>query len=382
MMAAGGSGVRFVHTSDWQLGMTRHFLEGEAQARYAGARLDAVRALGALAAERGCDFVVVAGDVFDSNLLSSQTVRRALDVLGDIAVPVFLLPGNHDALNAATIYRSPMFEAECPPNVHVLDGARAEVVAPGVELIAAPLTSNAPLTDPTAATLAGLAADGTVRILVGHGQVDVLAPEATDPAAIRLAALEEAIERGVVHYVALGDRHSRLAVGATGRVHYSGSPEVTDFRDSAAGDVLVVDIAAGGAVTVEEARVGRWRFLDWTHDVGHPDDIATLDAELAAIREADRTVVRHALKGTLTLADHAALQDVLDRHADRLAGLFEWAAFTDLAVHCAEAELAEWGATGYVGSAVAELRAAAVGDDACAGDALALLYRLSRTGTR
>ena len=33
-MAAGGSAVRFVHTSDWQLGMTRHFLKGEAQARY------------------------------------------------------------------------------------------------------------------------------------------------------------------------------------------------------------------------------------------------------------------------------------------------------------------------------------------------------------
>ena len=33
--------VRFPHTSDWQLGMTRHFLEGEAQARYSAARIDA-----------------------------------------------------------------------------------------------------------------------------------------------------------------------------------------------------------------------------------------------------------------------------------------------------------------------------------------------------
>ena len=36
-VAPSATGVRFLHTSDWQLGMTRHFLQGEAQARYAGA---------------------------------------------------------------------------------------------------------------------------------------------------------------------------------------------------------------------------------------------------------------------------------------------------------------------------------------------------------
>lgn len=384
-MAGQGTGVRFLHTSDWQLGMTRHFLEGEAQARYAGARLDAVRAIGALVRERGCDFVVVAGDVFDSNLLSSQTVRRALDVLGAVAAPVYLLPGNHDAYNAATIYRSAVFQRECPPNVHVLADPSGRCcgtpVAAGVELVAAPLTSNAPLHDPTAEAIAGLVSDGTRRILVGHGQVDVLAPDAPSPAAIRLAALEEAIEAQAIHYVALGDRHSRLALGSTGRIHYSGSPEVTDFRDTAAGDVLIVDLGPDGTVATEPVRVGRWRFLDWTHNVEHADDVETLDAELSGLPDADRTVVRHALIGTLTLAENAALQLVLERHADRLAGCFPWPAYTDLAVCCAEEDLAGLGTAGYLGAAVAELRRAAP-DEPRAGDALALLYRLARVGAR
>lgn len=380
-MSVRESGVRFLHTSDWQLGMTRHFLQGEAQARYAGARLDAVRALGELVRGHACDFVIVAGDVFDSNLLSSQTVRRALDVLAGIAAPVYLLPGNHDAYNAATVYRTAVFTRECPPNVHVLAEPVMTTVIPGVELIAAPLTTNAPLGDPTAAALATVTADGTLRILVGHGQVDVLSPDTPGPAAIRLAALETAIEAGAVHYVALGDRHSRLDVGATGRVHYSGSPEVTDFRDSAAGDVLVVDLAPDGAVTTEPVRVGRWRFLDWTHHVTGSDDIETLDAELAALADADRTVVRHALIGTLTLADNATLQEVLDRHADRLAGCFAWEANTDLMICYETEDLAGLGVAGYVGEAVAELRRAAQTESG-AGDALALLYRLARTGAR
>lgn len=379
-MATGG-GVRFVHTSDWQLGMTRHFLAGEAQARYAGARLDAVRAMGDLVRDRGCDFVVVAGDVFDSNLLSTQTVRRALDALSSFGVPVYLLPGNHDALDASTIYRSEVFVAECPPGVQVLDGAGPVPVASGVELIAAPLTSRAPLTDPTAAPLEGVEADGTRRILVAHGQVDVLDPDGGGPAAIRLARLEEALGSGAVHYVALGDRHSRLDVGRSGMVHYSGSPEVTAFRDRRPGEVLVVDLPVQGPARVEPVHVGAWRFVDVGRDVCTADDVASLDEELSSLPAADRTVVRYALTGTLSLSDHAALQEVLSRHADRFAALFEWAQQTDLVVYVAGGELSDLGVSGFVGAAVRRLGEQA-GDDARAGDALALLYRLARTGTR
>ncbi len=47
----GGAEMRFVHTADWQLGMTRYFLNGEAQPRYSAARRDVVAGLGPLAAE-------------------------------------------------------------------------------------------------------------------------------------------------------------------------------------------------------------------------------------------------------------------------------------------------------------------------------------------
>jgi DNA repair exonuclease SbcCD nuclease subunit len=68
--------MRFVHTADWQLGMTRHFLNGEAQPRYSAARRDVVAGLGALVAETGAEFVVVAGDVFEDNHLAPQVVSK------------------------------------------------------------------------------------------------------------------------------------------------------------------------------------------------------------------------------------------------------------------------------------------------------------------
>lgn len=62
--------MRFLHTADWQLGMTRHFLAGDAQPRYSAARRDAVAGLKALAADVGAEFVVVA--VTSSNTISSR----------------------------------------------------------------------------------------------------------------------------------------------------------------------------------------------------------------------------------------------------------------------------------------------------------------------
>lgn len=137
---------------------------------------------------------------------------------------VYLLPGNHDPLDAASVYTSELFLAEKPANVHVLDTAGRHRVAPGVELVAVPWRSKAPTHDLVAEQLAGLPADGTRRIVVAHGGVDMLDPDPTKPALIALEAVEDAIDRGAIHYVALGDKHSRTQVGSSGRVWYSGAP--------------------------------------------------------------------------------------------------------------------------------------------------------------
>ena len=152
--------MKFLHTADWQLGMTRHFLDTEAQSRYSAARRDAVAALGRLARETGAEFVVVAGDVFDANQLAPKVVSQALEAMRAIEVPVYLLPGNHDPLDASSVYTSKLFVDECPDNVTVLDRAGVWDVRPGVQIVAAPWRSKKPTDDLTAAPLADVEADG------------------------------------------------------------------------------------------------------------------------------------------------------------------------------------------------------------------------------
>lgn len=372
--------VRFVHTGDWQLGMTRHFLSTEAQARFADARLQAVRTIGRVAREHDAAFVVVCGDVFESNHVDRQVVVRALEALGACPVPVYLLPGNHDPLDAGSVYRSPTFTAHRPPGVVVLDGQDAVEPCAGVALHAAPWRSKRPLADLVAQACAGLGPPGpTVRIVVAHGAVDAFSHGRDDPAAIGLRAVEETIATGALHYLALGDRHSLTDVGSTGRVWYAGAPEPTDYDEVAPGHVALVDVDVD-AVTVTPCPVGTWRFDCRSADLNGAADVAALAAELGELDDKERTVVQLRLAGTLGLRDHADLTAMLDHHRDLLAALETPPQHTQLAVLPDHADFAAMDLVGFAATALDDLRAAAGSDDEAAPvarDALALLYRLS-----
>ncbi|OHV04355.1 metallophosphoesterase family protein [Mycobacterium talmoniae] len=374
--------MRFVHTADWQLGMTRHFLAGDAQPRYSAARRDAVAGLGALAAQTGAEFVVVAGDVFEHNQLAPAVISQSLEAMRTIGIPVYLLPGNHDPLDGSSVYTGALFTAECPDNVVVLDRPGVHPLRPGVELVAAPWHSKAPTADLVAPVLDGLPADGTTRILIAHGGVDVLDPDPGKPSLIRLAAVQDALARGALHYVALGDKHSRTQVGATGRVWYSGAPEVTNFDDIEAdsGHVLLVDLdETNRTVSVDARHVGRWRFLTLHRQVDTSRDVADLDINLDQLPDKDRTVVRLALTGTLSVTDRTALDACLDKYARLFAWLGTWDRHTELAVLPADGEFDELGIGGFAAAAVEELVATArAGDTATADDAQAALGLLLR----
>lgn len=381
--------MRFLHTADWQLGMTRHFLAGDAQPRYSAARRDAVAGLGALAAEVGAEFVVVAGDVFEHNQLAPQVIGQSLEAMRTIGIPVYLLPGNHDPLDASSVYTGTLFTVERPDNVVVLDRAGVHEVRPGVEIVAAPWRSKAPTTDLVAEVLEGLPADPVTRVLVAHGGVDALDPDRDKPSVIRLAGVEAALSRGTIHYVALGDKHSVTQVGDSGRVWYSGSPEVTNFDDieSDPGHVLIVDIDETDprrAATATARRVGRWRFVTLHRQVDTNRDIADLDMNLDQLTDKDRAVVRLALTGSLTVTDRAALDACLDKYARLFAWLGLWERHTDLAVIPADGEFTDLGIGGFAAAAVEELVATARGGDgessADAQAALALLLRLADRG--
>ncbi len=373
--------VRFLHTADWQLGMSRASLSDEARPRFVQARFDAVRALGRIAEERGCAFVVVAGDVFESNQVDRQTVARALEAVGAIPRPVYFLPGNHDPLDAASVFRSPSFLARRPANLRVLEDPRPVPAGDGVEIVGAPWPHKRPLVDLTAEALRGLprAAPGVCRIAVAHGMVDVLSPDPTDPARIDLAEAERALADGRVDYLALGDRHSVTSVGDTGRVRYPGSPEATDYGEVRPGAALVVTLD-GGRCDVEEVATGRWRFVERADvPLSGEEDLAALRRSLDEQPDKERTLLKLRLRGALPIRLDASLRETLDHARDLFAALELREG--DYSVLPADSDFEELALSGFARTALDELRGRASAGGAGAAEAreaLALLVRLTR----
>ena len=368
--------VRFLHTADWQLGMTRYFLEGEAQARFSQARIDVIRRIGALAAEERCGFVLVCGDVFESNQVEREIVIRALEAMAETPqITFYLLPGNHDPLDASSVYRSPTFISKRPGNVVVLDGSDPIEAAAGVELIPALWRSKDPRADLVNRACDGLGPTDGIRIVAGHGQLDWFSHSYHDPARVALAELEKKLEAGLVHYVALGDRHSKTDAGATGRIWYSGAPEPTAFREVDPGHVLVVSLGSDW-VNVEDRSVGSWQFLSREWEITGDADLDALDEWLSDLRPKERTIIRMSVGGRVSLKQQARLAELLEDHYDPLATL----EVDDQALLASpdETDLEEFGVSGFAQKAVQDLRELAdEGEDApVARDALVLLRRL------
>lgn len=369
--------VRFVHTADLQLGMRRRFLDADAQARFSDARVQAIRTIGSLAAEQDAAFVVVAGDVFESNHVDRRTVWRALDAFAAVPVPVYLLPGNHDPLQPGSLYRSAAFRERQPTNVRVLTDDTPVEVSPGVEVVGAPWRTKRPLSDLAADAVAGLGTGGAaLRVLVAHGATDDLHPDrVADPAAIRVGALEEALADGRVAAVCLGDRHSVTEVGRTGRIWYSGAPEPTDVVEERPGHALLLDVTADGC-EVTAHTVGTWRFLEVAVDLLDDDDVVALAGRLDALEDKERTVVVLRWSGSVSVRGRARLDQLLVDAAEVFGAVEVREQHCDLAVVPDDHDLT--GLHGFAQWTVDDLRDRLDGQDReAAADALALLHRLS-----
>lgn len=365
--------VRFLHTADWQLGMTRHWL-GEHQGAYDRARIGAIRRIGRLAEEQRCEFIVVCGDVFEYAQVKPRTAEPVLERLSALPVPVYLLPGNHDPLTESGIYRSDWFGGKAGAGVHVLDAPGLVEVRPGVELLAAPwFSKQAPdeQIDRLAARL-DLPSPGIVRIAVGHGGVDSLASALTaDP--ISVSRLEQAVAEGLVDYVALGDRHSKTSVGASGRIWYSGSPEPTATRDPDPGFALVVELGPDREIEVTPHRVATWTFREEHFELTEAADVDTVLAWLDAFPEKADTVAKPILSGVLGLADSERLRAGLESRGHRFAAILESGRST-LRARPQDTDLDDLALTGFVAETAVVLRDQG-GESA--NDALRLLLRLA-----
>ena len=71
------------------------------------------------------DLLLLAGDLFDSNAATDETIRWSMRALGEQPFPVLMIPGNHDCMDDRAIFDRYDFNAV--PNVRMLSAPDGEI---------------------------------------------------------------------------------------------------------------------------------------------------------------------------------------------------------------------------------------------------------------
>lgn len=299
--------LKILHTADWHLGLRFPSFDEADGTSLTRARIEAVDRLLGVAESYSVNAVLCAGDLFDTPLPEEHWWKGLIDHFRRRNWrdrPVFLLPGNHDPLQANSVW-SPdhAFRRALPAWVHVVDRDNYEFpLSEDAVLYAEPCRSQAGADDLASRFPTRSTGDQRIRIGLAHGQTfDIAGHQTNFP-----IGLDAAQKRGL-NYLAIGDTHAfrELPPKATPTV-YPGAPEATKFGEFDAGFVAVVFFPRHARPPIiQRHQVGRWRWRD--------ERITSLsDLELLRSEELKDCVVRLTLAMDVTLAEFERVEKILD----------------------------------------------------------------------
>jgi DNA repair exonuclease SbcCD nuclease subunit len=195
------------------------------------------------ACDLSADVVLLAGDTFDSHRVPQSLIEQAAAVIDAAALPVVILPGNHDPAIASAIYRDGPLAAV--KNLHVIGVTHDEAIAfPDLSLEVWGRAHR---------DYDDMIPFETVRarrsrwlIAMAHGHYQPKPDRSIGPRPSWLIGDDDIAATGA-DYVALGHWNRAVRVGnGVAPAYYSGSPEY-------AGTINVVRLSEAGGVTVTRA---------------------------------------------------------------------------------------------------------------------------------
>ncbi len=349
-LASGGAPapglVRILHSADWQIGKPYKFVsDPQKRFRLQEERLRALARIDAAARSHGASALVVAGDLFDSTTVAISTALEVLEAIGTMALPVLVIPGNHDHGAPGGLWDSPEWQrhqAERAPNLQLLL-QRQPVELEQLLVLPCPLLRQHDASDPTS-WIRGLdwssLPPDKPRLVIAHGGVqgfsardygadqgwgppdwspDGSPDRSADANAFngpsRAQEPDGAINRidlallpqGELDYIALGDWHNLKQVSA--KAWYCGTPEPDRHDQGEAnqrGQVLLVDLGRGQAPEVNALPTGRLGWHNLAVRLGETADLGRLEALLQQQigGRVGQDLVRLEISGSLSLAAH------------------------------------------------------------------------------
>ena len=327
-------GTRFIHTADWQIGKPFAGIEdAHKRALVQQERLNMLQRIGEAAVEHRAEFILVAGDIFDTPTVTKATVSAACSAIGRLGIPVLAIPGNHDHGGPASIWEQAFFQREqasLAPNFRIL--LKPEPVElDSVVIFPCPLLRRAESVDP-AAWLRSLDAAASpfgekARVVLAHGSTQGFGSQADDDEPDAFATNQIDLSRladTAFDYIALGDWHGKKQVGP--KAWYAGTPELDRFPKGEANDpghVLAVVASHGASPQVNSLQTARFRWHQHAFDFSDDAALARLQQHIDGLiaNRAQEDFLRLELTGSLGIEATTQLEQFVEALQARLLRL-------------------------------------------------------------
>ena len=300
-------GVRLIHSSDWQIGKVFRFLDTPNMGLLQEARLRTVTRLGELAKEHGARHILVAGDVYDMEVLSPRSINQPIERMRAFKdVHWHLLPGNHDPHRPNGLWDQ-MLGRGLPSNIHVHVAPTPAIFDDDrIALLPAPLLHRRTLGDPTVYMDEASVAGGLIRVGLAHGTITGFGSE--DREVPNYIAPDRPDKAGLT-YLALGDWHGQKKIND--RCWYSGTPEQDAFDVIDGGKALLIEIEGPSAIPiVTPIPTGHYSWISLSQKINTRADIDFLEKTLRGIPgDLDKILVHLSVEGALSLQDRLYFEE-------------------------------------------------------------------------
>lgn len=326
--------MKFIHTADWQIGKRfAGISDPHKRSLVQQARIEVIKRIGLVAKDIGADFVLVAGDLFDSPSADKATVSAACSAIGQMELPIIVIPGNHDHGGPGSLWEQEFFKREqaaLAPNLKVLREAVPFELESAV-LLPCPLLRRAVSTDPTewlrgSDVYAELSPDKP-RIVLAHGSTQAFSgqwdDDEEDNFSINLIDLAR-LPDTEIDYIALGDWHGTKQVSE--KAWFAGTPELDRFpkgSDHDQGNILVVDVQRAGIPQIAKSAMASLQWNELVFDFADDTALNELEDRLAALlgQRANEDLLRLTLTGSVGIEASNRLEQVLESLNARLLRL-------------------------------------------------------------
>lgn len=285
------STFRFIHAADIHLDRALKGLpsDEEIPADVLGATRTAFTRLIDLAIDERVDFLVLAGDLYDTDWQDFSTGHfflREMARLHRESIPVYLIHGNHDAVQEMTRKLTP------PPNVHVFDARKPQTFP--IERLGVALHGQS---YQEAATTANLAANYPAPVPnafnIGVLHTALTGREGHLPYAPCSEA--ELAARGYAYW-ALGHVHSHAVIATDPYIVFCGNLQGLHVNEMGARGAVLVEVEDGKVSALNRVHTDVLRWFRIDVDISGIDTIDQVPARY-----------RQALEGVLHVSGDAAV---------------------------------------------------------------------------